>query len=117
MLERLGSHPVDDDPERLQARRTDPLKQLKVSALDAEAQKRWKDYTKARDEMLSRTHTAWAPWTCVANDHKKAGRLNLIRHMVRTVAPKPIAEAVAIPDQAVVFGFEIEALKDGRLHR
>jgi polyphosphate kinase 2 len=106
-----------EQAERLQARRTDPLKQLKVSALDAEAQKRWKDYTKPRDEMLSRSHTAWAPWICVRNNHKKAGRLNLIRHLVKTVAPKPIAEAVADPDHAVVFPFETAALKDGRLER
>jgi polyphosphate kinase 2 len=106
-----------EQAERLEARRTDPLKQLKVSALDAEAQKRWKAYTKARDEMLARSHTDWAPWTCVSNDHKKPGRLNLIRHLVRTAAVKPIAEAVATPDPAVVFGFALEALKDGRLHR
>ncbi len=106
-----------EQAERLEARRTDPLKQLKVSPLDAEAQKRWKAYSKARDEMLSRTHCAWAPWTIVRNDHKKAGRLNLIRHLVRTVGPKPIAEAVAEPDGAVVFAFDTTALKDGRLER
>jgi len=100
---------------RLKTRRTDPLKQLKVSALDDEAQKRWKAYSKARDEMLMRSHTAWAPWTCVSNDHKKAGRLNLIRHLVRAAAPKTIAEAVAVPDPETVFCFEPEALKDGRL--
>jgi polyphosphate kinase 2 len=104
-----------EQAERLEARRTDPLKQLKVSALDSEAQKRWKSYSKARDEMLMRSHTAWAPWSCVRNDHKKAGRLNLIRHLVRSVAPAAIAETVADPDPAVVFGFEPAALKDGRL--
>jgi polyphosphate kinase 2 len=102
---------------RLKARRTDPLKALKVSALDAEAQKRWKAYTEARDEMLTRTHTAWAPWTCVRNDHKKRGRLNLMRHLLHATAPKEVIEDVAAPDPDVLFSFETAALKDGRLER
>ena len=104
-----------EQADRLKARRTDPLKQRKVSPLDAEAQKRWKDYSKARDEMLLRTHSVWAPWACVCNDHKKAGRLNLIRHLIKAVAPRPIAETVDSPDPSVVFSFEPEAIKDGRL--
>ena len=106
-----------EQAERLEARRTDPLKALKVSALDAEAQKRWKPYTAARDEMLMRTHTAWAPWTCVRNDPKKRGRLNLIRHLLHQTAPKAVRDEVAAPDADVVFSFEATALKDGRLER
>jgi polyphosphate kinase 2 len=105
----------DEQEERLEARRKDPLKQLKVSALDAEAQSHWKDYSKARNEMLTRTHTDFAPWVCVRNDHKKRGRLNLIRHLLRQVAPSEIAREVEAPDPDVVFAFEPEALKDGRL--
>ena len=106
-----------EQAERLDARRTDPLKALKVSALDGEAQKRWKAYTEARDEMLMRTHTAWAPWTCVRNDHKRRGRLNLMRHLLHQVAPKSVREEVAQPDPEVVFSFESTAVKDGRLER
>ena len=46
-----------EQAERLEARRNDPLKALKVSDMDEVAQKKWKDYSKARDEMLLRTHT------------------------------------------------------------
>lgn len=107
----------NEQRKRLDARRRDPLKQLKVSPLDAEAQKRWADYSKARDEMLVRSHTEWAPWACVRNDKKKPGRLNLIRHLVRTIAPKEIAESVAEPDPEVVFSFEPAAIENGRLQR
>jgi polyphosphate kinase 2 len=102
---------------RLDARRTDPLKALKVSSLDAEAQKRWKDYTVARDDMLMRTHTAHAPWVCVRNNHKKRGRVNLIRHLLHATAPEKVRKDVPPPDPAVVFGFEPSALTDGRLER
>jgi polyphosphate kinase 2 len=100
---------------RLEGRRTDPLKALKTSALDAEAQKRWSDYSDARNEMLTRSHTAIAPWVCVQADHKKATRLNVLRHIIRTIAPKNIAKDFEVPDPKVLFPFEPAALSDGRL--
>jgi polyphosphate kinase 2 len=106
-----------EQAERLDARRNDPLKALKVSPLDAEAQKRWDDYSAARDEMLRRTHADDTPWMCVRADHKKAARLNILRHIVKTIAPKAIAKAVEAPDPDVLFSFEPAALKDGRLAR
>ena len=104
-----------EQAERLDARRTDPLKQLKVSDLDAVAQAKWKAYSKARDEMLTRTNTDTAPWICVRNDHKKPGRLNLIRDLLHRVAPKDILKDVEKPDPKIVFPFEPAALEDGRL--
>ena len=100
---------------RLEARRKDPLKQLKVSDLDAVAQAKWKAYSKARNEMLVRSNTDWAPWICVRNDHKKAGRLNLIRDLLHRAAPKDIQDDVEHPDRDIVFPFEPDALEDGRL--
>ena len=100
---------------RLDARRTDPLKQLKVSPLDGVAQQKWKDYSKARDDMLMRTNIEQAPWICVRNDHKKKGRINLIRDLLHRVAPKDIARDVDKPDPQIVFPFEAAALEDGRL--
>ena len=100
---------------RLEARRKDPLKQLKVSDLDAVAQAKWKAYSKARNEMLKRSNPDWAPWICVRNDHKKAGRLNLIRDLLHRVAPKDIRADIEHPEPDVVFPFEAEAIEDGRL--
>jgi polyphosphate kinase 2 len=104
-----------EQAKRLEAREDEPLKALKVSALDHVALKKWDAYSKARDEMLTRTHTALCPWTCVHADHKKAARLNIMRHLVRTVAPASIPKDVEAPDPNVVFTFETEAVKDGRL--
>jgi polyphosphate kinase 2 len=102
-----------EQAERLDRRRSDPLKRLKVSALDAVAQEKWEAYSEARDEMLKRTHTSTAPWHCVRADDKRAARLGVIRHLLATIGVD------AGPDDAdadkVVFPFEIEALTDGRL--
>jgi len=102
---------------RLQARRTDPLKALKVSPLDAVAQEKWDDYTQARDEMLRRTHTAEAPWTIVHTDKKPDARANIMRHLLKQLAPPKIADAVEPPDPHVLYTFEPDAITDGRLER
>lgn len=106
-----------EQAKRLKERHTDPLKILKASPLDDAAQSRWDAYTKARDEMLKRTHAPRSPWVCVRNDDKEAGRLNVMRHLVNAIAPKGIAKTVEDPDPKVVFPFDIEALTDGRLER
>ncbi|HEY3697110.1 polyphosphate kinase 2 [Phenylobacterium sp.] len=106
-----------EQAKRLAERKDDPLKALKSSPLDAAAQSKWDDYSAARDDMLKRTHTAAAPWVCVRGDHKKAARLNIIRHLVRALAPKDIAKSLEPPDPAVLFPFELAALADGRLER
>ena len=102
---------------RLDDRRSNPLKQLKVSDMDKVAQAKWDDYSKARDEMLTRTHTALSPWICVHADDKKTTRLEVLRYLVRTLAPSEIAEKVDAPDPAIIFPFEISALTDGRLEK
>jgi polyphosphate kinase 2 len=105
----------EEQAKRLKARETDPLKALKVSPLDAVAQKKFDDYTEARDQMLRRTHTREAPWIIVRTDHKKTARLNTIRYLLKQLAPKSVAKTVDKPDPDVVFEFETAALTDGRL--
>ena len=105
----------DEQAERLESRRKDPLKLLKTSSLDKVAQEKWKDYSKARDEMLSLTHTAIAPWICVRADHKKAARLEIMRHLLHVLAPGEITVKIAQPDPDVLFAFEEAAITDGRL--
>ena len=105
----------DEQAKRLKARKEDPLKALKVSPLDAVAQKKWDDYSQARDQMLRRTHTDAAPWTVVHTDKKKEARIAVMRHLLRVLGSKDIAKDVPKPDPHVLFKFEAAALTDGRL--
>jgi polyphosphate kinase len=107
----------DEQAKRLEARRDDPLKILKVSDMDAVAYAKWDAYSAARDEMLTRTHTPFAPWTCVRADHKRPARLALMAHLVRTVGPHRVAHEVEAPAEKLLFPFELEAISDGRLAR
>lgn len=99
----------EEQARRLEKRRSDPLKALKVSPLDAVAQEKWDAYSAARDEMLARTHSEHAPWTLVKTDQKKTARLNILRFLLKALAPSEIAQDVAEPDPQVVFPYSEDA--------
>jgi polyphosphate kinase 2 len=105
----------DEQAKRLKKRREDPLKALKVSNLDAVAELKWEAYSQARDDMLTRTHTPEAPWIVVHTDKKPVARANILRHLLKTLAPKAIAKEVPAPDEDVLYEFEPTAVTDGRL--
>lgn len=107
----------DEQGKRLDERRTDPLKALKASPLDAAAQEKWDAYSAARDEMLRRTTSAIAPWVIVRADHKKRARRAILSHLVQVLAPEALADTVEPADSDVLFPFEMSALNDGRLER
>jgi len=75
----------DEQRRRLEERRTDPLKQWKVSPIDQSAVKRWNAYSRARNEMLARTNNDVTPWFVVRADDKRETRLNVIRHILARV--------------------------------
>jgi polyphosphate kinase 2 len=72
----------EEQHRRFQMRMTDPLKQWKLSPMDLESRRRWEQYTKAKEEMLARTHSAHAPWWIVEADDKRRARLNCIHHLL-----------------------------------
>ena len=53
--------------------------------MDLEARSRWVDYSKARDVILGKTSPTWAPWHVVDMNDKRAGRLNLIAHLLSQI--------------------------------
>jgi len=63
----------------------DPLKQWKLSPMDLESRRRWERYTKAKEEMLERTHIPEARWWVVEGVDKKRARLNCIHHLLQQV--------------------------------
>ena len=63
----------------------DPLKQWKLSPMDLESRRRWETYTKAKEEMLERTHIPEARWWVIEGVDKKRARLNCIHHLLQQV--------------------------------
>lgn len=52
----------DEQKARLLERIHDPTKQWKFNPGDIEERKRWDEYMKVYDAMLTKTSTHWAPW-------------------------------------------------------
>jgi polyphosphate kinase 2 len=75
----------EQQKKRLEDRYLDASKNWKLSAIDGKSISRWYDYSRARDEMLKRTHTPWAPWYVVDFNDKKRGQLNLITHLLSLI--------------------------------
>ena len=68
--------------ERFQSRRVNPLKQWKISPVDDRAQENWDIYTKYKEKMFSKTHTAYSPWVIVKSNDKKLARLESMRFVL-----------------------------------
>jgi len=75
----------EEQNERFLMRIHDPLKQWKLSPMDLESRRRWEDYTKAKEEMLARTHIPEAPWWVVEGNDKKKARLNCVHHLLQQI--------------------------------
>lgn len=72
----------DVQEERFQSRRLNPLKQWKISPVDDKAQEHWDVYTKYKEEMFSKTHTAYSPWIIVKANNKKLARVESMRYLL-----------------------------------
>lgn len=92
-----------EQKQRLEDRVDDPLKQWKTSPVDQAAMKKWKAYSKARNDMFARTSHKLAPWHIVRANVKKIARLELIRSLLAGFDYKGKSEKLARPDESVVF--------------
>ena len=71
-----------EQKKRFEKRKTDPLKQYKLSPVDEKSQDLWDKYTIAKYSMLLASHTDHAPWTIIRSDNKKKARINTIKHIL-----------------------------------
>jgi polyphosphate kinase 2 len=102
---------ADEQTRRLESRINDPRKIWKLSDLDLKSYSRWYDYSRARDEMLRATDTAWAPWYIADTNDKKRGRLNLINHLLDQIPYTPLeAREITLPKRQGADGYETPKL-------
>jgi len=71
--------------KRFKDRLTNPLKRWKLSPIDKKAQQMWDKITWYKEEMLSKTHTSYAPWIIVDSNNKKRARLESIRYVLSNI--------------------------------
>ncbi|MEL7124617.1 MAG: polyphosphate kinase 2 [Pseudomonadota bacterium] len=88
---------------RFDARKTDPLKQWKLSPIDRASLDKWDDYTEAKEAMFFYTDTADAPWTVIKSNDKKRARINCMKHFLsRLDYPGKDLTVATAPDPNIV---------------
>jgi len=94
----------EEQQRRFEARRTNPLKQWKLSPVDEKAQELWDSYTRFKEEMFSKTHTTFSPWIIVKANDKQAARLESLRYVLNLLPYKGKEEAQVrlAPDPNIV---------------
>ena len=110
----------EEQAQRFQRRKDDPLRQWKLSEVDLQAQERWDDFTNQKYEMLKRTHSNHAPWTVIRSNDKHAARLNAIRTILNSVPyERGNKELDFVPDSKVVISGarEVEQMEAERIRR
>jgi len=75
----------DEQAKRFERRKTDPLRQWKLSEIDVQAQERWDDFTQTKYEMLKQTHSHTAPWTIIRSNNKHKARLEVLKIILNKV--------------------------------
>jgi polyphosphate kinase 2 len=70
---------------RFESRRTNPLKQWKLSEVDLQAQDLWDEFSEKKYEMLKRTHSRSAPWHILRSDDKHKARMEAIKVVLNSV--------------------------------
>ncbi len=69
----------DEQARRFERRKTDPLRQWKLSEIDLQAQERWDDFTNTKYNMLKQTNSYNAPWTVIRSNNKHKARMEAMK--------------------------------------
>jgi len=75
----------EEQRRRFRLRRTDRLKQWKLSPIDLASISKWDLYTQAQHRLFFYTNTEHAPWMIIRSDDKKRARINALRHVIRNL--------------------------------
>jgi polyphosphate kinase 2 len=97
-----------EQARRFEARKSDPLKQYKLSPVDNLAQTYWDQYSVKKFQMLNESNRSLTPWTIVRSDNKKKARINCIKHILANIdyPEKTAAEQLVTDPEIVISGID-----------
>ena len=108
----------EEQNRRFERRKTDPLRQWKLSEVDVQAQERWDDFTNVKYQMLKKTHTTHAPWKIIRSNDKHQARLNAMKVILNSVPyDRDDSELDFVPDPNIVISGarELEMMEAQRM--
>ncbi len=108
----------EEQERRFNRRKTDPLRQWKLSEVDVQAQERWDEFTNVKYSMIKKTHTSSAPWTVIRSNDKHQARLNAMKVILNSVPYERLDNTLDfVPNSHVVVSGarEIEKMEAQRL--
>ncbi|MDR1840796.1 MAG: polyphosphate kinase 2 [Holophagales bacterium] len=104
--------------ERFNRRKTDPLRQWKLSRVDMQAQNKWNEFTQVKYDTLKQTSIPVSPWYILRSDDKYKARLNTMKLILSHVPYKklnPDLNFVTDPEIVISGARELERLEAERL--
>ncbi len=112
----------EEQERRFTRRKSDSLRQWKLSEVDLQAQERWDDFTNVKYEMLKKTHTAHAPWKIIRSNDKRLAWLNAMKVILNSVPYERLDNELDFsPDLDIVVSgarelerMEAQRLRDGK---
>ncbi|WP_420733455.1 polyphosphate kinase 2 [Brevibacterium luteolum] len=121
MLVQSGTHIIkfwfsvgrEEQLHRFGARRTDPIKQWKLSPTDLASLDKWDAYTEAKNAMFFYTDTPAAPWTVVKSNDKKRARLEAMRYVLNQFDYPGKDQRVARTADPLIVGSPRDMYDDG----
>ncbi len=97
----------EEQARRFESRKTNPLKQFKLSPIDQYSQQLWDKYTLAEYRNFSVTHTKDSPWIIIDSNDKKKARLNAIKYVLRQFDyPEKISDSKLKLDKELIYDWE-----------
>ncbi len=107
----------DEQASRFERRKTDPLRQWKLSEIDVQAQDRWDDFTETKYNMIKQTHSHNAPWTVIRSNNKQQARLEALKVILSSINYEGRDESLDYaldPDIVISGAREIEIMEAQR---
>jgi len=107
----------DEQARRFERRKTDPLRQWKLSEIDVQAQDKWDEFTSTKYHMLKQSHTHNAPWTIIRSNDKHQARLEAIKVILNSIDyddRDPSLDYTLNPDVVISGARELEIMNAQR---
>lgn len=76
---------LEEQSNRLEERKTNPLKQWKLSTVDVQAQLKWDEFTHYKLEMFRHTATAKCPWVVIKGNIRENARKEAMRYVINSI--------------------------------